>query len=115
MMRPPPDPGSRVQSFFLAGTAPALTVMTKDFRFAQGFEQRFVLTTCGAKRRLNPTMRIGAIPPFAPQLGRLLAASISSSRMASGSLDENVLPGLQRVHTYPACESWRVAITTVSI
>jgi len=30
-------------------------------------------------------------------------------------LDENVLPAFNASTTYPACESWRVAITTVSI
>ena len=54
-MRPPPTALSCVQ--WSEGMAPAFTNMMKLFGSATVPSRVFIFTTCGAKRRLNPTIK----------------------------------------------------------
>lgn len=60
MMRPPPLARSCVQCW--AGMAPAFMVMMNDFGSFNCDSSAFILATCGAKRRLKPTIRCAAWP-----------------------------------------------------
>jgi hypothetical protein len=69
------------------------------------------LTTCGAKRRLKPTMTIGAAP-FAAASVRTASISRSSSVLSAiGFSTKTCLPARSAWHTIDACESCRVEIT----
>src|SRR3569623_1363317 len=57
---PPPTARSCVQCS--RGMAPAFTVMTIDLGSTIAASIAFIFCTCGAKRRVNPTMRTGAFP-----------------------------------------------------
>jgi hypothetical protein len=87
------------------GMAPAFTVINNAFGPGAAASSSFAFTTCGAKRRLNPTMRSG--PPPLPAVAWYASSTRSSPSPVMAS-------GFSTKTCFPASSAWTVRRAWVS-